>query len=207
MFYNILDKKRFDILPAFAFLKEDFYLAGGTALALQIGHRDSVDFDFFCKKDIDTKKLFDLLKDKLGKHKILKTQDEINTLSILLDGDIKISFFAYKYELLNEIIKTNYLQIASLEDIACMKLSAITSRATNKDYIDLYYILQKIKLSDLLEKVNKKFSDLDINLILKSLTYFDDIQIQPIVFRNDNFVDFEEVKKTIEQKVLEVTKV
>ena len=166
MFYNILDKKRLDILPLLKNFKKVFYLAGGTALALQIGHRDGVDFDFFGPENIDTKKLFEEISETFKSHKILKIQEGKNTLTVLIDDNIRLSFFGYKYKLLNKPIEDENLRMASLEDIACMKLSAITSRASNKDYIDLYYILQKISLKDVLEKVSQKLPDLDISLIL-----------------------------------------
>lgn len=204
MFYNILDKKRLDILPLFKNFKKVFYLAGGTALALQIGHRDSVDFDFFGPENIDTKKLFEEIFETFKGHKILKIQEEKNTLTVLIDDNIKLSFFGYKYRLLNKPIEDENLKIASMEDIACMKLSAITSRASNKDYIDLYYILQKISFKDILEKVSQKLPDLDISLILKSIVYFDDIGEEPIIFKNNNFVDMSEVKKSLEERVKSV---
>ncbi|MDP1688706.1 MAG: nucleotidyl transferase AbiEii/AbiGii toxin family protein [bacterium] len=204
MFYNILDKKRIDLLPLFINLKKDFYLAGGTALALQIGHRDSVDFDFFKEGDIDTKKLFDDLKEIVKDHKILKIQEEYNTLSIIIDDNIKLSFFGYKYGLIDDIVNEENLKLASIKDIGCMKLSAITGRASNKDYIDIYYILQKIKLIDLLEKTSEKFSDLDRNLILKSLVYFDDIKVEPIMFKNNNFVDLKDIKEFFEEEVKKI---
>ncbi len=146
MFYHILDKNRLQIISKFKNFKKDFYLAGGTALALQIGHRDSIDFDFFTEKDIDQKKLFAEIKQIFKKSKILKVQEEKNTLTVILDEKIKLSFFTYKYKLIKKLIQTESLNLASIEDIACMKLAAITSRAVNKDYIDLYFILQNIKL-------------------------------------------------------------
>ena len=76
MFYNILDKKRLDILPLFKNFKRDFYLAGDTSIALQIGHRDSVDFDFFGPENIDTKKLFEEISNTFKNYKILKKQEE-----------------------------------------------------------------------------------------------------------------------------------
>ena len=76
MFYDILDEKRIKILPKLKFLKEEFYLAGGTALALQIGHRDSIDFDFFKQEKLDTEKLFYKIKNVFKEHKILKIQEE-----------------------------------------------------------------------------------------------------------------------------------
>ena len=70
MFSEILDRKRKTLLPLFKAFKEEFYLAGGTALALQIGHRDSIDFDFFCEKDFDPQTLLKNLKDIFSVHKV-----------------------------------------------------------------------------------------------------------------------------------------
>lgn len=199
--YNILDKKRISILPFLKHFKDDFYLAGGTALALQIEHRDSVDFDFFGPKNIDTKKLFEEITQIFENHKIIKIQEDKNTLTVLIDNDIKLSFFGYKYNLLNKVVEDENIRLASMEDIGCMKLSAITSRASNKDYIDLYYILQKVDLNELLKKATEKFPDLDKNLILKSLVYFEDIDIEPISFKNKNFVNMDDVKEFLKNKV------
>jgi hypothetical protein len=206
MFFDILDKKRINILPVLANFKNEFYLAGGTALALQIGHRDSVDFDFFTKNDLKTKKLFTQILNIFQKHEILKTQEEKNTLTILLDNEIKISFFTYKYDLLKEKIDTEFLSLASMEDIACMKLSAILSRATIKDYIDIYYILKKIKLADLIVLVKKKYPNIDNGLILKSLVYFKDIENEKIIFKNNKKIEFNKVKKFLIKKVRELEK-
>lgn len=205
MFYDILDKKRLELLPIFKNFKNDFYLAGGTALALQIGHRDSIDFDFFKEGEIDTQKLFDDLKESFAKHHLLKTQEEWNTLSLIVDDSVKLSFFGYKYKLIEELVTEENLNLASAEDIGCMKFSAITGRASNKDYIDLYYILQNIQLADLLEKAAEKLPDLDRNLILKSLVYFEDVNLEPIMFKNNNHVDFAEVKKFLVEKVKELS--
>lgn len=206
MFFDILDKKRINILPVLANFKNEFYLAGGTALALQIGHRDSVDFDFFTKNDLKTKKLFTQILNIFQKHEILKTQEEKNTLTILLDNEIKISFFTYKYDLLKEKIDTDFLSLASMDDIACMKLSAILSRATIKDYIDLYYILKKIKLADLIVLAKQKYPNIDSSLILKSLVYFKDIENEKIIFKNNKKIEFDKVKKFLIKKVRELEK-
>ncbi len=206
MHYNILDEKRRAILPKLSELKSEFYLAGGTALALQIGHRDSVDFDFFTQDNIDTQELFEKVIDIFTEHKVLKTQEEHNTLSIVIDNNIRISFFTYKYPLIGSLIDEPYLHLAPIEDIACMKLSAITSRATNKDYIDLYFILKQMNLEELLELAKIKFPNLDTNLILKSLVYFDDLEEEPIVFKEDNETNWEEIKEVLKNAVLETQK-
>ena len=207
MYYAILDKHRKEILPFLKNLKDEFYLAGGTALALQIGHRDSIDFDFFSNNSINTVQLFSKLKNIFNKFQILKIQEEKNTLTILINNIIKISFFSYGYKLLkNKIIEPN-LCIASMEDIACMKLSAIISRATNKDYIDLYYILKQLDLQAVLKMCEEKFNDIDTNLILKSLVYFDDVAIEPIIFKNNMDIEFKEIKSFLIKEVKRINPV
>ena len=207
MYYEILDKHRKKTLPFLKNLKDEFYLAGGTALALQIGHRDSIYFDFFSNNEIDTVQLFSKLKTIFNKFQILKIQEEKNTLTILINNIIKISFFSYGYKLLkNKIIEPN-LCIASMEDIACMKLSAIISRATNKDYIDLYYILKQLDLQAVLKMCEEKFNDIDTNLILKSLIFFDDVSIEPINFKNNMDIKFKEIKSFLIKEVKRINPV
>lgn len=201
LFWDILDENRKKILPLFDTSKSDFYLAGGTALALQLGHRDSIDFDFFTDKSFLTSELYEKLEKIFKDHRILKTQDNKNTLTVLLDDSIKISFFTYPYKLIQPLIDTEYFKIASIEDIGCMKLSAITSRMVEKDYVDLYFILQKASLSDLLDFAKEKFPSLDTNLVLKSLVYFDDITSEPIAYKHNHEIDFELIKKSLEEIV------
>ena len=207
MFYDILDKKRIDILPLFVSFKKSFYLAGGTALALQIGHRDSNDFDFFSQENINTQELFERLREIFKGHTLLNIQEESNTLTILVDDVIKISFFTHKYKLIKETINDGNLSLASMEDIGCMKLSAITGRASNKDYIDLYFILKRLSLSDLLKKSHQKYPELERNLILKSIVYFDDITLEKILFKNNNNVTFDKVKDTLRSEVKKLSNI
>lgn len=206
MFYNILDKKRLEILPLLENFKKDFYLAGGTGLALQLGHRDSIDFDFFSSKDFDTEKLYAIIKELFKGHKILKVQEEKNTLTVFIDENIKLSFFTYKYKLLKKLVNEPYFNIASVLDIAVMKLSAVVSRATNKDYIDLFFILKELSLAEILIAKNKKMPELDSNLVLKSLVYFQDIKKEPIKFKNNRNVDLQMVKDFFVREVQKISK-
>jgi len=201
MFYNILDKKRLAVLPLLKTFKPDFYLAGGTGLALQLGHRDSVDFDFFSPRDINTLKLFSIVREIFKGHKILKVQEEKNTLTVFIDDSIKLSFFTYKYKLLKKPVEEPNLRIASVVDIAVMKLSAVVSRATNKDYIDLYFILKEVSLKDIFTAASRKMPELDINLVLKSLVYFEDISEEAIKFKNKKNIDFATVKRFFEKEI------
>lgn len=195
IYWDILDQKRTDILPLFTDLKNNFYLAGGTALALQLGHRDSVDFDFFCKNSFLTSELTQKVEQIFTGHQVMKTQEAKDTLTFIIDTGIKISFFTYSYELIKQLREEKCFKLASVEDIACMKLSAITSRSVLKDYIDLYFILQRIELGTLLDFVKEKFPTIDTNLILKSLVYFEDIQEEPISYKHNNQVSFETIKE------------
>jgi hypothetical protein len=201
MFYNVLDKKRRNILPLLKPFQKDFYLAGGTALALQIGHRDSADFDLFSPENINTDKLFVKIKEVFKGCKILKIQEEENTLTVIID-DINFSFMSYKYKLVRPLVTEEFLNLASIEDIGCMKFSAIVGRKVNKDYIDIYYILQGIKLRDLLEMSRKKLPELDPNLIIKNLLFFEDIESSPIKFKNGNKISLKDAEKFIKKAVI-----
>src|SRR3989344_4499915 len=198
--YDILDPGRKEILPKLAAFKTQFYLAGGTALALQIGHRDSLDFDFFSREEIDTVKLFDQINEIFAGSEIIKTQEERNTLSVNI-GQVKFSFLTYPYELIDKLVEAEFFNLASIKDIACMKLSAITGRATLKDYVDLYFILKNLTLEELLNSAKDKFPQLDTGLVLKSLVYFDDIVEEPIIFKEGNKVSLDEIKQKLDGEV------
>jgi len=151
MFWSILDEQRQRFLPALGVAREEgFYLAGGTALALQLGHRDSVDFDFFKNDAFDTTLLFERLRENFTGLNVLKVQDEANTLSLVVSESIKLSFMQYPYPLLRPPINADHLDLADIADIGCMKLSAITGCGTMKDHVDLYFILKRISLQELL---------------------------------------------------------
>lgn len=205
MHYDILDESRRALLPLLAVLKGRFYLAGGTALALQIGHRDSIDFDFFRGQSIDTVALFDELMQFLPGHTILKTQEEKDTLSLVVDDSIRLSFMTYAYPLLEPLVQEEYLALASIPDIACMKLSAITGRAVEKDYVDLYFILKRVPLRELLAYSTRKHPSLDTNLVLKSLVYFEDVVREPIRFTAGNSIAFEDLQKELRDAVREAS--
>jgi hypothetical protein len=156
-FWDILDQKRKDVLPLLKEFKEDFYLAGGTALALQLGHRDSIDFDFFSEQSFSTEDLTKKVEQIFRSHKVAKIQEEKDTLTFVIDEAIKISFFAFPYQLVKPLLDEDNFKMASLEDIGDMKLSAITSRSVLKDYVDLYFTLHKISLVELFKMSSPRF--------------------------------------------------
>ena len=181
----VLSENRKKIIPSFVTWKNEFYLAGGTGLALQIGHRDSVDFDFFTKNSFDPNKLIKKLTKIFDKNSFKVIQIEKNTLSILLNLEIKISFMTYDYSVVSPFISTEYLNIASIPDIACMKLSTIMQRSALKDYVDLYEIMKIYTLEQLLSFTKKKYPMIDSTIILKSLSYLEDIVDEPLIYKNE----------------------
>ena len=124
----------------------------------------------------------------------------------MVDDSIQLSFFGYHHLPLQPLIKTDYFNVASVVDIGCMKLSTITSRYLEKDYIDLYFILQNLPLSELLENFVKKYPNFDKSLILKSLVYFDDVLREPILFKENHEVSFETVKTFLRTTVKEYSR-
>ncbi|MFN3693261.1 MAG: nucleotidyl transferase AbiEii/AbiGii toxin family protein [Candidatus Paceibacteria bacterium] len=194
---DILDTKRHSLLTLIAQVGQGFYLAGGTALALQIGHRDSIDFDFFATGDIDTTALTERIEKVFVGHQVQKTQEEKNTLSVVIDNEVRLSFFGYHYPLLKETVDMDGICLASILDIGCMKLSAITGRSTLKDYVDLFIILKQLPLTELLASCSQKYPTLDHALILKSLVYFDDITPEPICFMPGFVVTSEEIESSL----------
>lgn len=163
-------------------LKDHYYLAGGTACALHFGHRLSHDLDFFSLDPIDPQQLLVLLK-PLGQ--LRTTQNEPGTFNGMLD-EVKISFFIYPYPLIDKTIEYESAQIASIKDLACMKLEVVSSRGSKRDFIDLYQISQQYPLSQQLEWFKQKYQNTNISTthIIKSLSYFDDAQDEPMPTMN-----------------------
>lgn len=183
-------------------LLSDFYLAGGTALALHLGHRKSVDLDFFKFDSFSPQKIYNSLQD-LNPKIIQETE---GTLDIIVN-DVKVSFLQYPYKMLKSTIVYKSIYLASIEDIACMKITAISSRGSKKDYFDLYMILQQYSLEEIFKLFIEKFKGIDysLNHILKSLVYFEDAEKDP---EPDLLIDlnWNEVKKEIINIVLKFSK-
>ncbi|MBU3918719.1 nucleotidyl transferase AbiEii/AbiGii toxin family protein [Patescibacteria group bacterium] len=172
-------RKIFDKLKNFS----DFYLAGGTGLALDLGHRISVDFDFFWDKDIPegllskTRKVF-------NGHKIELIVDHPEQLGILVDG-ISISFVRYPFPVILKLVQHSGINILSSLEIAAMKAYVLGRRAALKDYIDLYFLIKENigDLEDIIKLCDKKYgSQFNKKLFLEQLIYLDDIKDEEIRF-------------------------
>ncbi len=178
----------------------NFYLAGETALVLHFGHRLSVDLDRFSEK-FSYDSSFRRGLEKIGKLEVdSESRDAFNGV---LNG-VKVSLFKYPYPLISPKVKyKDNIFIAGIPDIAAMKIEAIGSRGSYKDFIDIYFILKEFSLEEVLDFVEEKFKNIDYSKmhILKSLIYFDDAKnsVFPEMIEG---ISWEEVKSEIEGKVI-----
>lgn len=172
MHWEILDPLRKKLLPKLAITKaHGFYLAGGTALALQLGHRTSVDFDFYAPEKFDEMRFETDLVQQLNGFKV--TQRSPGTLIGQVQR-VDLSFFYYPYPLLEPLIPAETLHLISIADIAAMKLIAISQRGVRRDFLDLYVIAKDRGFGTVFDWTQKKFSQFDPYVCLKALTYFED---------------------------------
>jgi len=181
-----------------SFLK-NFYLSGGTALSLQINHRQSIDLDFFSQRSFDPQAVQREL-ETLGK--LTDLELDKNTLNAFLKG-VQIQFLGYPYPLLKPTYNWEGINISSVLDIACTKLQTVSQRGSKKDFVDLYFILKKYSLKELFQKIDQKYSGTNSNKVhlLKSLTYFVDADLQPMPKMRQK-TDWEKIKKVIVRKVI-----
>ncbi len=181
-----------------------FYLGGGTALAIYFGHRTSVDLDWFLPTGLgDALVLADSLRsDGLA---FATTQTGPGTLHGKIWG-VRVSFLEFRYPLLRPLTpwKEMGCSLASLDDLACMKLSAIAQRGERKDFCDIYFLGTRHRsLREMLQLYRRKFNVRDISPVLYGLSYFDDAQGERMP-RMLSRVPWGTMKKTIEGWVKEL---
>jgi hypothetical protein len=177
-------------------------LVGGTALALQIGHRKSIDLDFFGRMDITPIELRQTL-DAYGEVSLRNASGRIQRFMVC---GVQVDFVDYDYPWLDEAVSFDGLRLASCSDIAAMKLSAITNRGTKKDFIDLAFLLERFSLSEMLDFYKRKFSDGASFPVLKSLVFFDDAEADPMP-NMLHVVDWDSAKQRISEAVADLSAV
>lgn len=180
---------------------EHFYLVGGTALALQFGHRISVDLDLFTQHPIDKIGLLDKLETSF---EVLIETEGANML-ITNINTIKVDFVKMSYPILFPPIIDEGVRMLEIRDIAPMKLKAVTQRGSKKDFYDIYYLLETLSLAEMLDLFSQKFKQYEVFHVLKSLNYFEDAENypDPIVF--DKTVSWNNVKTAIRTAVKSLT--
>ncbi len=157
----------------------DWVLAGGTGLALQLGHRVSHDLDFFTEVDFDSASL----RAELAKRGKLEVQAQaVNTLHTMFDG-VRLSYLRAEAPFLFPPIEYRDLRIADNRDIAAMKIMAIAGRGSRKDFVDLYaYLEAGGDFPSLMEVVDRKYASTSMNKmhVLRSLVFFEDAESEPM---------------------------
>ena len=165
-------KRIFPLLGRFS----NFYLAGGTGLALQIDHRVSIDFDLFCRNKISDNLLREAEKVFAG-HKIKISVNNSNELTVFVD-DVKITFLHYPFPVYSQYIEIEDIKVILPKLIGFTKAYSIGRRGSYKDYVDLYFLLKEgyISLEDIVQNCQKIFGDgFSDRLFLEQLVYMDDV--------------------------------
>jgi hypothetical protein len=162
--------------PALRELLAGFYLGGGTAVALHLGHRLSRDLDFFSPQDFLPEAILARLPSEESPQILGSSRGTLH----LLVGGIRLGFLHYPYALLEPLVSWRGTSIASLLDLGLMKLSAVAGRGTKRDFYDLYFICQEIPLPTLVSRLEDKFGPgINRYQVLKSLTFFADAEDDP----------------------------
>ena len=176
--YETIDARTLDLLKRLLAIPEfhNLRLVGGTALALQLGHRISVDLDLFGSVDVDINRTIDLLNDFSN----VQVQGSTKNMMFFSIEGVKVDIVNYPYEWIDNQVEEDGLRLAAVNDIAAMKLSAITNRGTKKDFVDLYFLLERFSLNELVDLYTNKYPDGQLFFVLKSLAYFEDAEEQPM---------------------------
>ena len=172
-------------------------LVGGTDLALQYGHRKSVDIDLFGLIDLEKVDTYSLLNEFSQDVQIISKQKYIN---IYIVNGVKIDFVNYNYPWLKEPEVIDNIRLAAVEDVAAMKLNAIAGRGSKKDFIDFKLILSEFNLQQIVDFYKSKYNQESEFMALKSMLYFADadLEVEPEMFIEFNWID---TKKIIKQRV------
>lgn len=171
-------------------------LVGGTALALQLGHRKSIDLDLFGSIE----DLPEIIKDECSSLGAFQTSTFSKNFKMFWIDGIKVDTVNYPYAWLDECMIIDGVRLASRRDIAAMKISAIINRGTKKDFIDLYYLLKEFSLQQILQLYMAKYPEGSEFIALKSLTYFEDAESDPMPYMFDA-VSWDEIKSAIRATV------
>src|SRR3989344_682201 len=180
---------------------DNFYLAGGRALALQIGHRLSEDLDFF--SDSKIKKTLLPKIEKILEGGTARTGVNNSGELTLESGSIKITFLHYPFPLLFPLLNYKGIRLANIREIACMKAYTIGRRGSFKDYVDIYFVLKEglEKIENIIADARRKYTEaFDARLFLEQLLYLEDIQDMEIKFLKSR-IGREEIKNFFQKKI------
>ena len=174
-----------------------FRLVGGTALALHLGHRISVDIDWFTDSTFDSLQTSELLIKEFGLRQAVVVE---NSVSGEIDG-IKVDVIAHRYPWIEDAVERDGVRFASIDDLGSMKLNAIANRGSKKDFWDIAVLLEQSSIEELLSCFKRRYPHANTWQVVRSLTYFDDADIEP-----DPIVLDDRTWKQVKDQILEVTR-
>jgi len=200
LYKKTVDKSTVELLNTLQsrdYLK-DFYLVGGTALALRMGHRKSIDLDLFSNFSFDEGQLLENLSSDFD-YKLFYSAK--NTLKGSIN-DVKVDILAHRYPLVDQPFVEEGIHMLSLKDIAAMKLNAVAiSGQRVKDFIDIYFLLRIFSMDELLSFYKKKYEQYNEVNVLKSLVYFEDIDFSDWPEMVDRKLKWKEIQTKLEKAV------
>ncbi|PKP60330.1 MAG: hypothetical protein CVT88_03360 [Candidatus Altiarchaeales archaeon HGW-Altiarchaeales-1] len=195
MYVKVLTDKQRELLPLIKIFSPDFYLVGGTAIALHIGHRRSIDFDLFTSESIKRKSIkYQIKKNSYLLDKIIhETSDQIHVVI----NSVKVTFFSFPFKIETPVYFRDVIKIPCLLDLAAMKAYALGDRAKWKDYVDLYFILKSYYTVDQISDRAKNIFEGYFNekLFRQQLSYFEDINYSESVEFIGKEISEDEIKK------------
>lgn len=180
MHKNILSREQYALLPLIKQFSADFYLVGGTALALQYGHRRSLDFDLFTTKLFENESIIRTIRKN---HTINQIHiDELNQLTLVVD-QIKMTFYLYEYPVTHDKKFEDFITMPDDLSIAAMKAFALGRRAKWKDYVDLFFVFKRYSLQEVIDRAHGFYGSGEFNdkLFRGQLDFHKDINyVEPV---------------------------
>lgn len=202
IFLEILDTNRQNLFTQLAQFKSVGYLAGGTALALQMGHRRSVDFDIFVDTEIDNKLRLQIKSMLPVESYLINTPDQISVKTV---QNISVTFLWYYFPRIADLIPTDSLPLASIDDITADKAMTIGRRAVWRDYVDIYFLLKNslVSVDKMVNLASKKFgAEFIPTQFLQQLVYYKDMDVVPIEYMSEK-PSVDEIQNFLKKSVQE----
>lgn len=194
MHKEILTKNQLQLLPLLKDFSKDYILVGGTAIALYLGHRFSIDFDLFTSKAIKRKSIKNyMIKNRYDVNQLIKEEEDQIHFMI---NEVKITFFQYPFSINETIDFEDIIKIPTLINLAAMKAFALGGSGKWKDYVDIYFLLKDhFSLNQIIKRSEELFGEVfNDKLFREQLTFFDDINYDEEVIYRDTPIDKDEIK-------------
>jgi len=195
---QVLNNDQEQLLPFVKLFSPSYYLVGGTAIALHLGHRRSIDFDLFTDSTFDPM----VIRNTIMRSKPIEYtfSQGVGELTVLI-SKVKMTFFHYPFIIKRDIVFEQIIALPDLHTLGAMKAFALGRRAKWKDYVDLYFIFQKYSFQELINKTKSVFKEeFNEKLFRTQLGYFDDIDYsEEIEYMNGFEKKDDEIKRFLEK--------